>query len=100
MNLGNYQNLIEVALNARLVGEQSDEERESNRRAAAQARLDARNDWTATRNRYADVPALLAVLELHQPKDDNHGWPECSYAESDEYATEWPCSTYTAIKEA
>jgi hypothetical protein len=56
-------------------------------------------DWEATRARFADSPAVLAVLDIHQPDEERL---ECQHPyfgwESD--AEDWPCSTYEAIKGA
>lgn len=82
----------------------TDEEREANRarheaeRSARLAGLQA--EWQALRDQYRDVPALLAVLDVHQPSADYVG--ECAHPvfgwEAD--AEEWPCSTIEAIKGA
>jgi hypothetical protein len=57
-------------------------------------------EWEALREHYAHSPAVLAVLDIHHPDDE--GRMECAHLtfgwESD--AEDWPCSTYTAIKEA
>jgi hypothetical protein len=75
------------------------------RKARYKAERDAKHaaavaEWEATRARYADSPAVLAVLDIHQPDEDGH--LECQHPyfgwESD--AEDWPCSTYEAIKEA
>lgn len=71
---------------------------EQNRRAA-EAFADAQADWQATRDRLADNPQAVAVLDVHQPEAAS-GAPQCSLSESEEWGTEWPCSTYTAIKDA
>lgn len=90
--------LLEQALSARLVGPPSPEQQEENRRRAEAERAEAHADYQATRTRLADNPQALAALDLHHPAED--GWPHCVFAEYDEYDTEWPCATYTAIKEA
>lgn len=79
-------------------------EREANRarREAEQAaRLAAlQADWQALRDQYADVPVLLAVLDVHQPSEGYVG--ECGHPvfgyECD--AEDWPCTTIQAIKGA
>jgi hypothetical protein len=57
-------------------------------------------EWEALRERYAGSPAVVAVLDIHHPDDE--GRMECAHPafgyEAD--AEDWPCSTYTAIKEA
>ncbi len=57
-------------------------------------------EWEALRQQHAGSPAVLAVLDIHRPDDE--GRLECAHPvfgwESD--AEDWPCSTYTAIKEA
>lgn len=73
------------------------------RRAAWQADRDRRHaaavtEWEQLRARYADQPAVTAVLDIHQPTDRL----ECAHPvfgyEAD--AEDWPCSTFEAIKEA
>lgn len=70
-----------------------DAERKRSRAAAV-------TEWEQVRERYADVPAVLAVLDIHQPADD--GSLECAHPvfgwESD--AEDWPCGTYEAIRDA
>lgn len=57
-------------------------------------------EWEALRERYAGSPAVVAVLDIHRPDDE--GRLECAHPvfgyESD--AEDWPCSTYTAIRDA
>ncbi len=75
------------------------------RRAAWKAESDRRHaeavaEWEQVRERHADSPQLLAVLDIHQPATD--GSLECQHPyfgyESD--AEDWPCSTYEAIRDA
>jgi hypothetical protein len=75
------------------------------RHAAYRARKQAEHaeavtEWEQLRERYAGSPAVVAVLDIHRPDDE--GRLECAHLtfgyESD--AEDWPCSTYTAIKEA
>jgi hypothetical protein len=70
-------------------------------RAQREAQLaDAVAEWQALRDRYADSPAVLAVLDIHLPVVD--GGVVCAHPvygyEAD--AEDWPCETYTAIKES
>lgn len=71
--------------------------REAERAAAYEAAV---AEWEQVRARHADSPAVLAVLDIHQPDDD--GRLECQHPvsgwESDQ--EEWPCSTYVAIRDA
>lgn len=57
-------------------------------------------EWQQVRKQYADSPAVLAVLDIHQPDPD--GRLECTHPvfgyEGDE--EDWPCSTYEAIRDA
>lgn len=76
-------------------------ERYAQYRAEQEAqRVAAIAEWESVRERYADSPAVLAVLEIHQPTVD--GSLECQHPvygyESD--AEDWPCSTYEAIRDA
>jgi hypothetical protein len=75
------------------------------RKARYEAERDAKRDaavaeWEQVRARYADSPAVLAVLDIHQPAED--GSLECRHPvfgwESD--AEDWPCETYVAIRNA
>ena len=75
------------------------------RRAAWKADSEARHaaavaEWQQVRERYAGSPAILAVLDIHQPADD--GSLDCAHPyfgyESD--PEDWPCSTYEAIRDA
>jgi hypothetical protein len=73
------------------------------RRARWQAERDAKHaaavaEWEQVRQRYADSPAVLAVLDIHQPTDDL----ECDHpvAGYEAWAEDWPCGTYQAIKGA
>lgn len=57
-------------------------------------------DWQQLRERHANTPAVLAVLDIHQPTTD--GTLECQHPaygyEAD--GEDWPCSTFEAIKGA
>lgn len=57
-------------------------------------------DWRELRTRYAHSPAVLAVLDIHRPDPD--GALECTHAVSgyEADAEDWPCETYTAIRDA
>lgn len=71
--------------------------------AAWQADRDRRHaaavtEWEQVRARYADQPAVTAVLDIHQPTDRlecDH--PVFGYEGDDE---DWPCSTFEAIRDA
>ncbi len=71
--------------------------------AAQRAKQLAANtaDWQATRDRYANVPVVLAVLDIHRPDPELSG--QCCTHPVSGYEAEpedWPCDTYTAIKDA
>ena len=68
-------------------------------REAAANLADAQADWRATCDRLTGNAPALAALAVHHPEAGDYG-PACALWESDEYDTDWPCSTYTAIKEA
>lgn len=82
----------------------TDEEREANRarheaeRSARLAGLQA--EWQALRDQYRDVPALLAVLDVHQPDEEHVGDCAHPYFGWEGDAEEWPCTTIEAIKGA
>lgn len=65
-----------------------------------QRNAQAAAEWQHLYEAFAGSRAVQAVLELHQPEDDPYGLvcthPVDGY-EAD--AQEWPCPTYTAIKE-
>lgn len=73
------------------------------RRAAWQADRDRRHaaavtEWEQVRARYADQPAVTAVLDIHQPTDRLEcAHPVFGYEGDDE---DWPCSTFEAIRDA
>lgn len=58
-------------------------------------------EWEAVRARYADSPAVLAVLDIHQV-DDSFGELGCTHPISgwEAESEEWPCSTFEAIRDA
>lgn len=73
------------------------------RKAADKAETDQRRttaitEWQQLRERYADMPAVIAVLDIHRPDGSDH--LECELSEEDELPTDWPCSTYQAIRNA
>ncbi len=69
------------------------------RRAARDiTRTAAVAEWQRIRERYDYSPAMLAVLDIHQPSRD--GWPECQECEHADQLVSWPCSTYEAIRDA
>jgi hypothetical protein len=72
-------------------------EREAER---VRQRAAAVNEWEQLRQQYADSPAVLVVLDIHQPTDD--GSLECQHPVSGYEADpeDWPCSTYEAIRNA
>jgi hypothetical protein len=62
-------------------------------------------EWVAVQAEYERTcelctgqPAALAALDVHHPED--HYGISCALSESEEYDTEWPCSTYVAIRDA
>ncbi|HEX7630560.1 MAG TPA: hypothetical protein VF388_00390 [Lacunisphaera sp.] len=74
------------------------------RKARYEAEREAKHDaavaeWEQVRARYADVPAVLAALDIHQPDGERL---ECQHPiggwEAD--PEDWPCSTYVAIRDA
>lgn len=74
-------------------------------KAAHRAERDAAHaaavaEWQQLRERYADSPVVVAVLDIHQPNDD--GSLECTHPVSgwEAYDETWPCSTYEAIRDA
>lgn len=79
-------------------------------RAERQARQDAERaaalaaaatDWEAVCDRLAGNAPALAALAIHKPSSWA-GWLSCAHCrEGDESdPVEWPCETFTAIKEA
>lgn len=62
-------------------------------------RAAAVTEWEEVRLRYADSPAVLAVLDIHQPTEDGS---ECQHPISGWEADriEWPCETFEAIRDA
>lgn len=56
-------------------------------------------EWEALRARYADSPAVLAVLDVHPVADDGL---ECDHeiAGYEADRIEWPCETIVAIRDA
>lgn len=73
------------------------------RQAAWQTDRDRRHaeavaEWERVRARYADSPAVTAVLDLHEPTDRLECTHEVFGYEAD--AEDWPCSTYLAIRDA
>jgi len=79
-------------------------------RAERQARQDAERaaalakalvDWQVLYNRLAGNAPALAALRIHKPSNEA-GWLSCTHCrEGDECdPVEWPCDTFTAIKEA
>lgn len=76
------------------------DERKARYKAEREAKHDAAvAEWEQVRARYADVPAVLAALDIHQPDDERL---ECQHPiggwEAD--PEDWPCSTYVAIRDA
>lgn len=75
------------------------------REAQQQARsrfAEASATWAALAARYADQPAVAAVLDLHRPTDHYDG-PRCSGDDFEGYEAEepgWPCPTIDVIREA
>lgn len=57
-------------------------------------------EWQQVRDRHADSPAIVAVLDIHKPSPD--GSLECTHPVSgwEADAEGWPCSTYEAIRDA
>ncbi len=78
---------------------------EAERTAKATAEFEAViATWLQVCNQYADTPAVLAVLNLHQPTL-GHASVECEYCERYDgmEGTEqapWPCPTYAAVRDA
>lgn len=73
------------------------------RRAAWKAESDRKHaaavaEWQQVRERHADSPTVLAVLDIHQPTED--GSLECQECEHADQLVSWPCSTYEAIRDA
>lgn len=79
-------------------------------RAERQARRDAERaaalakaliDWQILYNRLAGNVPALAALRIHKPSNAA-AWLSCAHCrEGDECdLVEWPCETFTAIKEA
>jgi hypothetical protein len=78
---------------------------EAERTARATAEFDAAiAAWRQVCDQYADTPAVLAVLNLHQPTL-GHASAECDHCEQYDgmEGTEqapWPCPTYAAVRDA
>lgn len=97
------QNLMVRLLNGTATAEERAEHEV--RKAAHQVERGAAHaaavaEWEQLRARYADSPAVLAVLDIHQPAVD--GSLECQHPVSgwEADAEGWPCSTYEAIRDA
>lgn len=67
----------------------------------ASALAAARDEWQQLRDRLTGNAPALTVLDLHKPSDATY-WLACAHCQegADGDPTEWPCATYTAIKEA
>jgi hypothetical protein len=68
---------------------------------AAAKYAEAEADWQATCLRLADNPQAAAALVIHQPErhvNEVHCAHPVDGAEAE--CEDWPCGTYTAIKEA
>lgn len=92
--------LLESALSVSLIGVKplTEQEREELRQKRAREAAAALSEWEAMRARYAGVPAVLAVLDIHKP--DGSDRLECELSEDNELPTHWPCSTFEAIRDA
>lgn len=64
-------------------------------------RAAAVTEWEEVRRRYADSPAILAVLDIHQV-GGYFGEVACAHPISgwEAESEEWPCSTFEAIRDA
>lgn len=92
-----YDQMLSTAFQFAIVGTQPTEAERAEMRRAHEARwAEVQADYQATRERCAGQPAALAALDVHHPID-RYGIV-CDLAESDELPTDWPCSTYEAIK--
>lgn len=79
-------------------------------RAERQRQQDARRaerlaeavaDWQAVRDRLAGNAPALAALEIHRPTDTGpFAGIVCAQSGESDDPDEWPCETFTAIKEA
>lgn len=77
-------------------------------RRATQARIareaeTALAEWQSFRDRHADSPVALAVLDVHQPEAgyDRVVCAECCEPDCDDtVGVEWQCATFAAMKEA
>lgn len=100
MPQGLYDELLANSLGAPLIigTPLTDEERAEMRRQHDAEMAAVQADYEVTRAACAGQPAALAVLDLHKPHD--HYGPECEVSENDELPTDWPCSTFTAIRDA
>lgn len=93
-----YEAMVNTMLSTTIIGgtRLTDEERAEMRRAHEARWADVQADYQRTRDACAGQPAALAALDLHNPVD--HYGINCELSESEEYPTDWPCSTYEAIK--
>jgi hypothetical protein len=79
-------------------------------RAERRARQDAERavalasavaDWRVVRDRLAGNGPALAALKIHRPADSgSFAGVVCAQREGSDDPDEWPCETFTAIKEA
>jgi len=95
-----YEGMMNAMLSTTIIGgtRLTDEERAEVQRAHEARWAEAQADYQATRELCASQPAALAALDVHHPED--HYGISCALSESEEYDTEWPCSTYAAIRDA
>lgn len=92
--------MLSMALSTPLIiGQPYTEEELAEMRREHEAHLnEVQTDYQRTRELCASQPAALAVLDLHRPHD--HYGIECDVSEYDELPTDWPCSTYEAVRNA
>jgi hypothetical protein len=95
-----YEDMMDTLLSTTIIGgtRLTDEERAEMQRAHEARLADVQADYQRTREACTGQPAALAALDVHHPID-NYGIV-CDLSESDEWSTDWPCSTYEAIKGA
>jgi hypothetical protein len=75
---------------------------EAERTARATAEFEAAiAAWRQVCDQYADTPAVLVVLNLHQPTL-GHASAECEHCERYDGTEQvpWPCPTYVAVRDA
>lgn len=88
---------------AAMTPEEHAEAAQRRERERAERASEAQADWQAVRERLAGDTVAVAVLGLHRPQDTGtFAWTTCAHCQdgADGDPAEWPCDTFTAVREA